>query len=557
MVLRYARAPALALAAVMATSCQTEMPGPVGTSTTTPDAGGAPVATAGPVAVSSRNVAPITTPIVMRVRPFDCQRVEVNAVFRLDANGQSSYSQYAYTADFFGVGVGENVATTIQNAWVQGRQEGRPVCSELPMTRMLLDNRGNTLDATVDTADTRVTIDDIEDQILRLVRETNVNFATFPEQGVRSGDVLFDGETGPDDFTARLRTVALGMTQYQGRDVLVSQTTGRVDGPFLRNGGIERVDYHDLDSGMRVAASSTLDMRLAVLGQNARMLVLETVDVVGACRQEEVARHCIDPQQPIPLLAALNSCQFAFDGDCDEPGRGTGLCTAGTDTADCSLPQGANSCQFAFDGECDHPGVGTGACPPRTDVADCSSPALQTAGVNNSCQWAFDGECDDSRYEGAITGACRRGTDASDCRGLRLRSPQELAGNECQWAFSGTCDDTGFFGSEGGCARGTDTADCRSSRPRPAQSLIGNECPWAFDGECDDARFAGAVTDVCASGTDTADCQGLRLRSSASDRANSCQWAYDGECDERGIGTGLCQPGTDSADCRPSSRAGS
>lgn len=36
-----------------------------------------------------------------------------------------------------------------------------------------------------------------------------------------------------------------------------------------------------------------------------------------------------------------------------------------------SAPAGDDSCQYAFDGECDHPGVGTGACPDGTDVSDC------------------------------------------------------------------------------------------------------------------------------------------------------------------------------------------
>ena len=73
-----------------------------------------------------------------------------------------------------------------------------------------------------------------------------------------------------------------------------------------------------------------------------------------------------------PAWGQNNSCQYAFDGDCDEPGIGTGLCAAGTDTQDCSIRDpGPNSCQYANDGECDHPGVGTGACPPNTDQNDC------------------------------------------------------------------------------------------------------------------------------------------------------------------------------------------
>ncbi len=107
--------------------------------------------------------------------------------------------------------------------------------------------------------------------------------------------------------------------------------------------------------------------------------------------------------------AQNNTCEFAFDGDCDEPGRGTGLCAAGTDTQDCSIRDpGPNSCQFANDGECDHPGIGTGACPPNTDVNDC-----QNAGGPNSCQYANDNECDEP---GIGTGLCKIGTDTNDCR---------------------------------------------------------------------------------------------------------------------------------------------
>lgn len=32
---------------------------------------------------------------------------------------------------------------------------------------------------------------------------------------------------------------------------------------------------------------------------------------------------------------------------------------------------GNDSCEFAFDDECDEPGIGTGACPAGTDAADC------------------------------------------------------------------------------------------------------------------------------------------------------------------------------------------
>jgi len=150
-------------------------------------------------------------------------------------------------------------------------------------------------------------------------------------------------------------------------------------------------------------------------------------------------------------MAQNNSCQWAFDGDCDEARYGgTGACPAGTDTADCSAPSGPNSCQFAFDGECDRSNFGgTGACPSGTDTADCSAPSGP-----NSCQWAYDGECDESRYGG--TGVCSSGTDTADCA---PRSGGRGSPNSCQYAFDGECDEPGI--GTGFCASGTDTADCR------------------------------------------------------------------------------------------------
>jgi hypothetical protein len=68
-----------------------------------------------------------------------------------------------------------------------------------------------------------------------------------------------------------------------------------------------------------------------------------------------------------------DSCQFAFDGECDDALLGgTGACATGTDCFDCSELICDDSCQFAFDGECDDAQLGgTGACAPDTDCSDC------------------------------------------------------------------------------------------------------------------------------------------------------------------------------------------
>jgi protease YdgD len=73
-----------------------------------------------------------------------------------------------------------------------------------------------------------------------------------------------------------------------------------------------------------------------------------------------------------------DSCEWSGDGECDEPGFGTGACTQGTDRTDCgdvtALRFRNDSCATAFDGVCDEP-QGTGLCAARTDRSDCAGRA--------------------------------------------------------------------------------------------------------------------------------------------------------------------------------------
>lgn len=80
-----------------------------------------------------------------------------------------------------------------------------------------------------------------------------------------------------------------------------------------------------------------------------------------ACSQ---VQGCVDAQLGIESSPPVgeDSCQFAYDGMCDEPV----LCDYGTDTYDCS--SGDNSCQYAFDGMCDEPEY----CAYGTDAFDCN-----------------------------------------------------------------------------------------------------------------------------------------------------------------------------------------
>jgi hypothetical protein len=70
------------------------------------------------------------------------------------------------------------------------------------------------------------------------------------------------------------------------------------------------------------------------------------------------------------LFAACDTCEFANDGECDEPV----LCATGTDSTDCSNPGiCTNTCATAFDGECDDggPGAQFSVCALGSDCDDC------------------------------------------------------------------------------------------------------------------------------------------------------------------------------------------
>lgn len=110
-----------------------------------------------------------------------------------------------------------------------------------------------------------------------------------------------------------------------------------------------------------------------------------------------------------------DSCQWANDNECDDPGIGTGACRQGTDRSDCQyLINGeSDACRWANDGECDEPGIGTGACPNGSDRTDCG-PVAQLRFRNDSCDTAFNNVCEEP---GAGNGSCAARTDRRDCIG--------------------------------------------------------------------------------------------------------------------------------------------
>lgn len=110
-----------------------------------------------------------------------------------------------------------------------------------------------------------------------------------------------------------------------------------------------------------------------------------------------------------------DSCRWANDMECDDPGIGTGACTQGTDYSDCRyIREGeADACRWANDGECDEPGFGTGACVQGSDLTDCGA-VSHLRFRTDACQTAFNGICEEPEVG---NGRCAARTDRRDCFG--------------------------------------------------------------------------------------------------------------------------------------------
>ncbi|MCC6982804.1 MAG: trypsin-like serine protease [Bauldia sp.] len=145
---------------------------------------------------------------------------------------------------------------------------------------------------------------------------------------------------------------------------------------------------------------------------------------------------------------------------------------------------GEDTCRWANDGECDDPGIGTGACQQGTDYSDCWR--IATGREDNSCEWANDGECDEPQFGYSV---CTQGTDRNDCGAVaHLRFQTDL----CELAFDGVCNEPGT--GDGQCEVRTDRADC-IGRDRPMeirdhffghddrQLLDTAETPWSLIGQ--------------------------------------------------------------------------
>lgn len=126
-----------------------------------------------------------------------------------------------------------------------------------------------------------------------------------------------------------------------------------------------------------------------------------------------------------------DSCRWARDMECDEPGIGTGACPSNTDASDCRYIRGGEGdfCRWARDGECDEPHLGTGACPQGSDRTDCGDVAWMR-NQTDSCATAFNGVCEEPGQ--GHSGACQARTDRTDChgRGRSLQIMDHFFGND-------------------------------------------------------------------------------------------------------------------------------
>ncbi|MRG93341.1 hypothetical protein [Polyangium spumosum] len=171
------------------------------------------------------------------------------------------------------------------------------------------------------------------------------------------------------------------------------------------------------------------------------------------------------------LNSCLNpppACNLVNNGVCNEPPpKGDGLCVAGSDTMDCSVP----TCPSAGDGICDEP-EGTGLCAEGSDPLDCGL----------SCPTENNGVCD----EPGGTGTCAAGTDPTDCY--------------CAYTSDGYCDEPEGSGL---CPEGSDSVDCGGGGAcvRCAEYYPGSSATL-----CPESQSLWNAFNTCACGTCAAVC---------------------------------------------------
>lgn len=287
--------------------------------------------------------------------------------------------------------------------------------------------------------------DPVDGLLLERLEPGSYFLTMTPTAGAASYEVAIMGhEPLLTEDEARAIETALGMTSRDRMDVQAALTAlghdpRGIDGSFGRNtrAAIRRFQQGEGQQETGYLTASTRDRLIEAAGDDLESFLPQWIT--------NPTPAPAPPPAPDPFAAAVNTCEYAYDGDCDDDryvDNDYSVCEPRTDEADCagqgyvlrsSAPgtstsgSSADSCQWAFDGECDegrYAGSATSLCPMGTDTTDCTRAGLQirsSTGYSNSCQYAYDGDCDDARYFGNDFDLCDPGTDEADCAGLRLR----------------------------------------------------------------------------------------------------------------------------------------
>jgi hypothetical protein len=111
---------------------------------------------------------------------------------------------------------------------------------------------------------------------------------------------------------------------------------------FEADKGEVRVSLYDRKSISLVAQVDLVDADADDAGEielgGVAAQCKSTEDALDGLLREAEALNAAEAQPPPPAGndgSGNDSCQFAFDDECDEPGIGTGACDPGTDATDC------------------------------------------------------------------------------------------------------------------------------------------------------------------------------------------------------------------------------
>jgi hypothetical protein len=219
-----------------------------------------------------------------------------------------------------------------------------------------------------------------------------------------------------------------------------------------------------------------------------------------------------------PLSVIVDdSCDAAFDGECDDPG----ICSVGTDATDCGqtptdlTDDGPDSCPYALDDVCDEPNL----CAAGTDSTDCDSGGTGgggTAGGGNgeagaSCSstvrcadglgcFTFADDMVETSHDDTIVGFCSVECSADSGCG---------AGLTCSADFGGRCLPGVPSGASCGVLDGGGAVGCTPGKSCFFSAGLTGTCADSIDGWlCSVSYHAASDGCDCGCGIDDPDCNG-------------------------------------------------